>query len=720
MQSYRIEGDHADAFDVDFSSIDIPYLIVRSPLDRQRISSYSLTLIASDQGRSGSTRLDIRVTNESIPTFQQSVYSLDVREDASIGTTLLKVEATSENERKIFYEIVNESPFMIDRLTGQIQVKQLLDYEREKSYRLTIKAFENSLPTYAIVFIRVIDVNDNAVSIQIRALGLAKATLTQNVLFIAEDTSPGTVFAQVLLTDLDSPGEKNLLEHRHPHFSLFLANGNPYLQLTTSQPPLPFVYKLVYQNRFQNSKLYSLILTSPLDRETRALYDHIQILAHDSGTPTLHTRLSLLLNLTDVNDCVPQISADSTLFDVNENNPVGLLIGTLNGSDCDLGVNGRFEYRLLNDSDLLAVDRLTGQLTLKRSIDFEEFHQEKRLSTVDLAYWIEIRDEGQPPLASERKVLLRVHDLNDHSPHFDPHQSFSWTFSKSSLRSGSLLGRVIATDADAGLQGLVHYSMESLDPCFSLNITDLGYVHLLNQFTCLPATYPFEITARDGASPTSRSSKQRLTIIVQSESTSSLSLPKLLPLSTRRTLVDVNSLGSLSFVIDITHNHSLAPRIDLNHSDVWTCWNVSSTGEVTLLVPPSSSSSLLVFTLLDDFTNDNRSLKLQIDLCNSSVTHSCRDFLADHQPKESELLLFWAMTLAVIITGLCVVLFSVITCLCCRRATNAERAARSKTSFLQCHDDGTHSEKVKERFPGEINAVLPVLDSSELIGFGHS
>ena len=192
VQSYRIEGDHADDFDVDFSSIDIPYLIVRSPLDRQRISSYSLTLIASDQSRSGSMQLDIRVTNGSIPTFLQSVYTVDVREDASIGTTLLRVEATSDNERTIFYEIVNESPFMIDRLTGQIQVKQLLDYEREKSYRLTIKAYENSIPTNAIVFIRVTDVNDNAVDIQIRVQGFGKATLKQTVLSIPEDTPPGT------------------------------------------------------------------------------------------------------------------------------------------------------------------------------------------------------------------------------------------------------------------------------------------------------------------------------------------------------------------------------------------------------------------------------------------------------------------------------------------------------------------------------------------------
>ena len=172
IQSYRLEGTNADDFDVDFSSIETPYLIIRSALDRPNISSYSLTLIASDDGqRSGSIELDLRLTNQSIPSFQQSVYRIDVREDTVIGTTVLKIEAISEIEKNIFYELITDSPFIIDRVTGQIQLKQLLDYEREKSYRLTIKAFESVIPTYATVFIRVIDVNDNPVAIQIRVQG---------------------------------------------------------------------------------------------------------------------------------------------------------------------------------------------------------------------------------------------------------------------------------------------------------------------------------------------------------------------------------------------------------------------------------------------------------------------------------------------------------------------------------------------------------------------
>lgn len=182
VQSYRLDGNHADEFDIDFSSFDIPYLIVRSSLDHQRQSSYSLTLIALDHGqprRSNSIQLNIQICNSSIsiPTFPQSVYSIDLREDTLIGTTVLKIEAMNDNQDKIFYEFLTDSPFIIDRLTGQIQLSQKLDYEREQTYRLTVKAFENTIPTYASIFIRILDINDNPVVMTIKTEGKKQSTL---------------------------------------------------------------------------------------------------------------------------------------------------------------------------------------------------------------------------------------------------------------------------------------------------------------------------------------------------------------------------------------------------------------------------------------------------------------------------------------------------------------------------------------------------------------
>lgn len=236
IQSYTITGTYADDFDVDFSNVDTPYLIVRSSLDRQRLPSYTFTYIASDHGQqpkplSASIQLNIQIVsvNESVPTFVQSLYSIDVREDASIGTALLTIAALNENDRRISYEFLHESPFAIDQWTGEIRVNQTLDYEKETFYRLTVKALIETIPAYAIVSIRIIDINDNPVSIRIETEGKTtkkkknkrindvvfpsgNATLEQigndqRTISVQENTAVGTKLAQIILNDADSTGQ---------------------------------------------------------------------------------------------------------------------------------------------------------------------------------------------------------------------------------------------------------------------------------------------------------------------------------------------------------------------------------------------------------------------------------------------------------------------------------------------------------------------------------
>ena len=510
-----------------------------------------------------------------------------------------------------------------------------------------------------------------------------------------------------VLDDIDTP----LSRISKMHYTSFstLANGNPYLQLTSDQPPLPFTYKLLYQTQWQNTKLYALILHARIDRESRSLYDRIQLLAYDSGTPTLHTRLPLTLNVTDVNDCVPRILTTTTLYDVEENNPVGLIIDTLNGSDCDLGINAQFEYRLLNRTDLLQIDARTGQLSLNQSIDFERLQHEKNQTTLDLEYVIEIQDLGQPPLSSQTRIVLRLHDLNDNAPVFDQSQSYNWTFSTASLRRHSILGRTIAHDQDSGLNGVVSYSIRSLDPCLSLSITSLGYIHLPVDFACALGTYQFELIAHDSAAPTSRSTKQWLTISIHSNDTQGNPLPKLMPLSTQRTMVDVNSLGQISFIIDITNNQSVEPRISLNNTNLLSCWNISSTGEVRLMGQPYAHTYRLLLHVIDAYSSEHSLTKLQIDLCNSSRPHSCQLSLPAEEKKENQVLLVWAMALAFLITCLCVFLCSIITCVCCRKP------ARHEKKCLKFHDD-FHSSRVSVQTTRPSFAPFcSTLDSSRFI-----
>lgn len=476
------------------------------------------------------------------------------------------------------------------------------------------------------------------------------------------------------------------------------------------------MYKLIYQNHFQNMKIYSLILHTSLDREMKSIYKNLRLLASDSGTPTLQTRLNLQLNITDVNDCIPRIGNNFTVYHIDENNPLGLIIDTLIGYDEDFGMNSQLEYSIVNETDLLMIDSRTGRMSLNQSIDFEKFNQQKNLETIDLNFLIQIKDHGQPSLSNTTIITLRIHDLNDHAPQFDTNQSYHWIFSKSILQSGVVLGRILAYDNDSGLQGIVHYSINAIESCLTLDITSLGYVHLLSQLSCTLESHRFEIIARDYGKPNPRVTKQILEIQIESDHGEGEVLPQMLPYSTQRTMVDVNSRGRIAFIIDITNNQSIQPMIYLNNSNSSICWNMSSTGEFRLIGQPDALSYVIDLNLLDQYTQENVLRRLQIDLCNSSMSYSCQRSMALMDRKENEVLLFWAIGFALVITFLFVLVFSMVTCLCCRKQSSI------KQNTLQSNED-FHNEKVREsslRMKNELCSFRLNLDLQNLIDFHHS
>ena len=184
-----------------------------------------------------------------------------------------------------------------------------------------------------------------------------------------------------------------------------------------------------------------------------------------------------------------------------------------------------------------------------------------------------------------------------------------------------------------------------------------------------------------------RSTTQLLTINFQSNSTTNNPLPKLLPLSTQRTIVDMNIQDQIAFIIDITtlNNHTYQPIIYLNNTNLFSCWNISSTGEVRLISHPFASSYILSLNIIDQYNNEYSSIKLQIDLCNSSILNSCQTFSFS----DNRQIFIYAIGLALIITLICIIIFSIIICLCCRKSKPKKDLLSSthQHSFLQCNDE---------------------------------
>ncbi|CAF1341418.1 unnamed protein product [Didymodactylos carnosus] len=618
VQSYSLDGFNSSDFELDYSSLDMPYLVVKRRLDRETISSYNLTLIASDNGKpllSGSTQLNIQISdvNDNVPQFKQSVYNIDVKENIPVGSILLRVEATDADIGEnglIRYELLNgnQLPFIIDSSTGEIRIFSSLDYETVKSYRLTVKAQDggqDSMPTYATVVIQVLDCNDNPPEIQIKVEGNTTLKQSRNpqrtILFVQENVLIGTTLAHVILSDNDS-----------------FVNGNPYLQLISASPPVPFVHKLLYVSDIKNTKLYALVLQYALDRETKSLYDDIEIVAHDSGTPSLSTSLQLTLNVTDVNDCIPTFEKKIYEFNINENNPTDFYIGTLKASDCDLGMNAELEYQTVNDTnDFLKINSTTGELFIMKTIDYELLNNTRKNSTIyEIEFTVKVIDHGQPPLTSETRVLLYIHDLNDNEPIFNSSNDYNWIIKIPNLKQHDVIGQVQATDADCGLQGLVRYNIRSLsleEECLVVGITQFGFVYIVSS-SCLfdqQRLFRYQLRAYDLGIPVSKSTTKTLNIVVSPNLTVEIPYASLVPnaLSIDRqekvfvsTVVDLTQtfVNKVSFILDVDNMNYSLPQIGVKNSSS-SYWNITSDGQVSLNslpVPSSTTFDVLNFVTI--------------------------------------------------------------------------------------------------------------------------
>lgn len=133
-------------------------------------------MVAQDHGTpplSSTATVEITVldVNDNSPKFSSNSYSVDVSEDAAVGSPVLDVTANDADEgqnSQILYFLSNEAKgaFTLNPDTGRIITSALLDREKTASYSFQVCAVDLSPAaprnTTAQVTINILDVNDNA------------------------------------------------------------------------------------------------------------------------------------------------------------------------------------------------------------------------------------------------------------------------------------------------------------------------------------------------------------------------------------------------------------------------------------------------------------------------------------------------------------------------------------------------------------------------------
>ncbi|XP_058487447.1 protocadherin-8-like [Solea solea] len=454
IQSYQISVNSHFSIDVLSRADGVKYaeLVLMKELDRETQSSYALELVAMDGGnpsRTGTTRINIKVKdyNDNSPVFDRSSFSVDLPEDAPVGSLLLDLNAEDPDEGlngEVVYGFGHQVPqeirqlFRVDRKTGRLTLESPIDFESKKTYEFDVQATDlgpNPSPAICKIVVQVQDVNDNAPEISITPM----TSITAGIAYITEAAARESFVALVSTSDRDSGanGQVHCTLYGHDHFKL--------------------------QQAYEDS--FMIVSTSPLDREKIPEYN-LTVVAEDLGSPPFRTITQYTIRLTDENDNAPVFSKPVYEVAVVENNAPGAYITTVVARDMDMGSNGKVSYKLADTylmgspiSTFVSLDPASGSLYALRSFNYEVMKQ--------LELRITASDGGSPPLSGSANVYVRIVDQNDNAPaitHPPLYNGSAEVLLPRDAPTGYVITRVEARDADEGVNSDLSFGLATGEP----------------------------------------------------------------------------------------------------------------------------------------------------------------------------------------------------------------------------------------------------------------
>lgn len=418
-------------------------VVLKKPLDREKEPLFNLTLTAFDGGKpklSGTAQLIIYIqdVNDNAPIFSQSVYETHLLENALKGTVVVKLNATDADlgeNGEVVYEFSNQVPpsvrllFDLDKISGEITLIGEVDFEQDSHYEIRIDAFDrghNPMAGHCKVLVNIVDVNENPPEMTVTSLSLP----------VPEDSTVGTTVAIIRIQDKDSG-----------------SNGKVKCQITKNIP-----FKL----KFSLREYYSLVVDGPLDRETIDLYE-VEMNAKDEGIPALSTSLTLLVEISDVNDNAPTFNQHLNTIYITENNPPGSHVYTVSATDGDKNQNSFITYSIIESAingipiiSYLSINPENGKIFALLSFDQEQ-----------VSYFqcsIRATDAGFPPLSGNLTLSIFIIDINDNAPSsyttFFNMDSVAAEIVPRSAKIGTVVTKVRAIDADSGYNAWLSYDFK--------------------------------------------------------------------------------------------------------------------------------------------------------------------------------------------------------------------------------------------------------------------
>ncbi|CAF3379935.1 unnamed protein product [Rotaria socialis] len=334
------------------------------------------------------------------------------------------------------------------------------------------------------------------------------------------------------------------LENDNVHDPMFIPENQIFYISETA--PVGIQFGTVYATDLDNDEITYTInciqfciesstgvlrLEQPLDSSSQSEYS-LTVTATDSGSscllrPSCYKRtksIDIIIIVTVVNTKSPrflnEICGKNISFD--ENNRQGQDIASLIVSDSDRGENGLITILFPSEQLRTTASGLTN--TAYSQFYIEQLNQ---TSTTRMAFirtnetfdfdkpgatrvwylFVLATDHGKPQRQAFCSLRINLHDLNDNAPVFIM-TSWHYTIHRSSMNAThTRLLRIVASDADSGLNGMIHYYIGTPNlPYFSINrtsgtITFLSNVGNLANLNISRFPITFYVYAQDRGTP---------------------------------------------------------------------------------------------------------------------------------------------------------------------------------------------------------------------------
>nr|XP_040028858.1 protocadherin alpha-6-like isoform X16 [Gasterosteus aculeatus aculeatus] len=377
-----------EIFELDKSTGDIR---VKGQVDYEENDVHKLDVEASDKGApplTGECRVIIKIkdVNDNPPTIEITSLSNTVSEDVKVGAVISLISVKDKDSGlngKIISSITSDVPFELKPSYKEniysVVTTDVLNREEVSHYEITIKATdcgEPPLSTFKTLRIDISEVNDNK----------PQSFISPLQFYLEENNVAGSLIFSVRVTDSDL-NENAAISYR-------IVREGSANDVTS------------FLNINSDNGLISALKS--FDFETLKTFQ-FQVIATDSGTPSLSSNVTVHVFILDQNDNAPIIlyplSSNGSAEGVEEiprNVNAGHLVTKVRAYDADIGYNGwlLFSLQEVTDHSLFGLDRYTGQIRTLRSFTETDEAEHKLV--------ILVKDNGNVSLSATATVIVKV------------------------------------------------------------------------------------------------------------------------------------------------------------------------------------------------------------------------------------------------------------------------------------------------------------------------